>query len=214
MIVSHRHKFIFFAVPKTATHTIREALREHKGPEDWEQQVLFGTQSLPIPEIARIQHGHISVQHIRPHLDPEIWESYLKFGFVRNPFDRFVSTCFFLNRGNERFAEQAVRFMKRALALPRFRQRVLVKPQNLQLSDADGELALDIVGRYETLQQSYDEICERIDIPTTGLATKNPSKHATCTDYYDDELRRIVGEFYEDDLRVFDYDFPPSEPTN
>ena len=30
MIISHRHKFIFFAVPKTATHTIREALRHHK----------------------------------------------------------------------------------------------------------------------------------------------------------------------------------------
>lgn len=214
MIVSHRHRFIFFAVPKTATHTIRQALREHKGPEDWEQQVLFGTQSLPIPEIARIQHGHVSVQQIRPHLDPDIWGSYFKFGFVRNPFDRFISTCFFLNRGNEQFADQADSFMRQALSIPRFRQRVLVRQQILQLSDESGEVALDFVGRYETLQQSYDEICERIGIPTTDLARKNPSKHAAYTEYYDDELRGIVGEFYKDDLRVFDYGFPPSDPTN
>lgn len=214
MIISHRHRFIFFAVPKTATHTIRQALREHKGPEDWEQQVLFGTQSLPIPEIARIKHGHISAQQIKPHLDPEIWGNYFKFGFVRDPFDRFVSTCFFLNRGNEQFADQADSFMRQALSRPRFRQRVLVRPQIQQLSNASGEVALDFVGRYETLQQSYDEICERIGIPTTALARKNPSEHADYTEYYDDELRGIVGEFYEDDLRVFDYGFPPSAPTN
>ena len=95
MIISHRHKFIFFAVPKTATHTIREALRHHKDEDDWEQQVLYGEQALPIPEIARLKHGHISAEQIRPHLDDAIWNEYFKFAFVRNPFDRFVSTCFF-----------------------------------------------------------------------------------------------------------------------
>ena len=214
MIVSHKHQFIFFAVPKTATHAIRQALREHIGPDDWEQQVLFGKQFLPIPEIARIQHGHISVRQVRPHLDPDVWQTYFKFGFVRNPFDRYVSTCFFLNRGKPEFATSARAFMKQALAVPRFRQRVLVKPQNLQLIDQDGAIALDVVGRYETLQQSYDEICERIGIPSTALERKNPSQHAAFTDYYDDEMRRIVADFYEEDLRLFGYDFPGSEPTN
>ena len=214
MIVSHQHKFIFFAVPKTATHAIRQALREHTGPDDWEQQVLFGEQFLPIPEIARIKHGHISVRQIRPHLDPEVWSSYFKFGFVRNPFDRYISICFFLNRGNPEFSASARAFMKQALAVLRFRQRVLVKPQQLQLSDQDGDIALDVVGRYETLQQSYDEICERIGIPSTDLDRKNPSKHAAFTEYYDDELRDIVAEYYQGDLAAFGYDFPPSEPTN
>ena len=214
MIVSHKHKFIFFAVPKTATHAIREALREHTGPDDWEQQVLFGKQFLPIPELARIQHGHIAVRQIQPHLDPDMWQSYFKFGFVRNPYDRYVSTCFFLNRNNPEFAASAGTFMKRALTVPRFRQRVLVKPQFLQLSDSGGEIALDAVGRYESLQQSYDEICERIGIPSTDLERKNPSQHAAFTEYYDDEMRDIVADYYRDDLRVFRYEFPDSEPTN
>ena len=214
MIVSHKHRFIFFAVPKTATHAIRQALREHTGSEDWEQQVLFGEQFLPIPEIARIKHGHISVRQIRPHLDPEVWNSYFKFGFVRNPFDRYVSTCFFLNRNDSNFATSATTFMKRALSVPRFRQRILVKPQNLQLSDDNGDIALDVVGRYETLQQSYDEICRRIGIPGKDLERKNPSQHAAFTEYYDDELRDIVAEYYRDDLAAFGYEFPPSEPTN
>ena len=214
MIISHKHRFIFFAVPKTATHAIREALRQHLGPEDWEQQVLFGKQFLPLPEIAKIQHGHITAREIRPHLDVATWDSYLKFGFVRNPFDRYVSTCFFLNRGNPEFAGSAGAFLKRALSVPRFRQRVLVRPQHLQLTDDSGQLALDMVGRYETLQQSYDEICERLGLPSIDLTRKNPSTHAAYTDYYDEELRDIVAEFYSEDLQLFGYDFPPSVPTN
>ena len=104
--------------------------------------------------------------------------------------------------------------MKRALSVPRFRQRVLVRPQHLQLTGESGEISLDVVGRYETLQQSYDEICARIGIPSTDLERKNPSQHAAFTDYYDDELRDIVKDFYSDDLRIFGYDFPGSEPTN
>jgi len=205
LIVSHEHKYIFFAVPKTATHTVREALRAHLGADDWEQQVLFGEQFLPIAQIAKLGHGHITAQEIQPHLDASQWHEYFKFGFVRNPFDRFVSTCFFLNRSNPSFANSAVAFMKERLPRKRFQQRVLVRPQHLQLCDSGGQLALDFVGRYEDLQRSYDTICERIGIPGTELGSRNASIHSTYVDYYDDELRQLVATFYADDLRIFDY---------
>ena len=210
MIISHRHKFIFFAVPKTATHTIREALRQHTDENDWEQQVLYGQQFLPIPEIARLKHGHISAEQIRPHLDDDVWNDYFKFGFVRNPFDRFVSTCFFLNRSDPNFAQVAVPFMKDRLQRHRFQQRILVKPQYQQLCWSGGDVALDYIGRYESLQQSYDEICARIGIPGNELGVKNTSKHKTFDSYYDDDLRSSVAEFYAEDLRIFDYEFPSS----
>jgi len=44
-------------MPKTGTHSIREALREHMGPEDWEQQMLFGKTVLPIPQLAAMGMG-------------------------------------------------------------------------------------------------------------------------------------------------------------
>lgn len=210
MIISHRHRFIFFAVPKTATHTIREALRPHLGADDWEQQQLFAQQALPIPAIARIGHGHISARRIRPHLDDDVWHSYFKFGFVRNPFDRFVSICFFLHRDNPQFRENPGFYMKQALKNGRFRRRILVRPQALQLTNTEGALALDYVGRYESLQTSYDEICRQLGLPTETLGHANPSRHSDCTDYYDSELRQCVAELYADDLRVFGYEFPGS----
>ena len=213
MIVSHRHRFIFFAVPKTGTHAIREALRPHLGCEDWEQQVLFGRQALPIPEIAAVGHGHISVQQIKKHLDKSQWNEYFKFGFVRNPFDRFVSTCSFLQRDNPRFAESATQFMKQALQRPRFRARILVVPQSQLLTDSSDEIGLDFVGRYESIQKSFDEICARVGIPSSALPKKNVSKHKPYTEYYDAGLAAQVGRFYATDLRMFGYEFPRL-PTN
>lgn len=195
-------------MPKTATHAIRKALSRHLGPDDWEQQFLFGEQVLPISELARLRHGHISAMEIRPHLSESDWDTYFKFAFVRNPFDRFVSTCFFLNRDNPNFAEGAADFMKRALTVPRFRQRVLVRPQYQLLTDARGQIALDKVGRYENLQASYDAICAKIGIPPSPLRKTNESKHNSFVEYYDDDLRAIVADFYKDDLNKFGYDFP------
>jgi hypothetical protein len=214
LIISHKHKFIFFAIPKTATHTIREALRKHTGEGDWEQQVLFGQQSLPIPELASIVHGHISVTQLRPHLPSETWDSYFKFGFVRNPFDRFISTCFFLNRKNPGFKRNATATMKRAITFERFKQRILVRPYSELLTDDKEEIAVDFVGRFEDLQQSFDAVSERLHLPSTDLTTKNTSEHDAYTEYYDDELREKVAEFYARDLRMFGYDFESSPPIN
>ena len=205
MIVSHAKKFIFFAVPKTGTHAVRELLSSHKGPDDWEQQILFGKQFLPIPEIAKIQHGHISVQQIVPYLDTSIWQDYFKFAIVRNPFDRFISICFFLNRKNPLFLETPLQWMKSAIKVQRFRERVLVKPQYQQLIDAQGNIAMDYVGRYEVLQDSIDEICQRLQVETTQLQKRNTSEHKQYREYYDDELKSAVEIFYQEDLTRFNY---------
>ena len=205
MIISHKHKFIFFAVPKTATHAIRAALRQHMGEGDWEQQVLFGKQSLPIPEIAKLQHGHISVTQIRPHLSKEIWQEYFKFAFVRNPFDRFISVCFFLNRNNPQFAANALRRMKASICNAGFRQRLLVRPQVFQLMNEDKHIPLDYVGRYEDVQQSLDHVLDHLDLPHTQLESKNASNHRAYSSYYDEELREMVSAYYREDFDKLNY---------
>ena len=98
MIVSFAHKFIFAAIPKTGTHAVRQALRAHLGPDDIEQVGLFVQKKFPMPELAALQHGHLSLEQVRPFLAAEQFDGFFKFAFVRNPFDRFISYCAFMTR--------------------------------------------------------------------------------------------------------------------
>ena len=206
VIISHKHRFIFFAVPRTATHALRQALRPCLGPGDWEQQALFGNQSIPIPGVAAIGHGHVSWQQLQAQLPDQSLASYFKFGFVRNPFDRYVSTCFFLNRRNPGFNGHELEFLRIAINKPRFRQRILALPQYRLLTDENNTLMMDYTGRYETLQESYDEICRRVGIAPARLQRRNESRRRNYACYYDAPLRQAVAEWYCKDFEMFDYD--------
>lgn len=207
MIISHVHKFIFFAVPKTATHAVRQVLRQHLSAEDWEQQMLTGNQTLPIPEIAQIGHGHITVRDLKPHLKQDMWNGYLKFAFVRNPFDRFVSVCAFLNRDNPSFTKSPSLWMKEALQRPRFLQRVLVREQFEQLCDDKLQLAIDSVCRYENLQQNLDAVLAKLSLPSSSLNVLNASEHGAYSEYYDEELKGLIADLYRNDIEYFNYAF-------
>lgn len=205
MIISRRHRFVFYAIPKTGTHAIREALRPQLGPQDMEQQMLRGRQQLPVPALAALGHGHISWRQARAHLPVDVFENTLEFAFVRNPFDRFVSTCFFLNRGDPGFAARAMTFMKSAIADPGFRARVLVQPQCGFITDAQGQLRVDTLGRYEQLQASFDAVCRQLGLAPTALARTNSSAHEQYWRYYDAELEAAVRAFYRRDFELFGY---------
>lgn len=204
MIVSHRHRFIFFAVPRTATHAIRAALAPILGTDDWQQEALrLGVRS-PLPALARIGHGHIAVRQAQAALPTDVWR-YFKFALVRHPFDRYVSACAMLNKRNPDYAGHEVEFMKRALSLPRFRQRILVRPQADLLTLASGEIGVDYVGRYEQLERSFAAICQRLGVAAAPLAVANASTRASRDAYEDDELRCAVNDFYRRDFALFEY---------
>jgi hypothetical protein len=212
MIISHRHRFIFFAVPRTGTHAVRRALGQHLGPEDWEQQNLFEKKRLPMQDLADLGHGHISVRQLQSCLPSRTWNSYFKFAVVRNPFDRFVSACFFLARKQPQIAHHANAFMKRAVTDPAFRRRVLVLPQTALLTDGTGSIPLDFVGRFENLQESFDYICEHLGFPRAELENRNSSQHEPYSRYYDRTLAEAVGDIYRTDLETFSYTFDGRPP--
>ena len=206
MIVSLAHKFIFAAVPKTGTHAVRQALRAHLGPDDMEQAGLFVHKQFPIAELAAIQHGHVSLQQLRPHLTAGQFESFFKFAFVRNPFDRFISYCAFMTRFKGEFQANPHAVMSHFLRNPP-RQHVLFWPQSHFLTDSDGTLLTDYIGRVEEMQRSYNEIADRIGIPTAMLEKVNASTRKDYRDYYTQPLADGVARLYARDFQLFGYDF-------
>lgn len=208
MIVSHRHRFVFAAIPKTGTHSVRQALRERMGDEDIEQVALFLNKRFPWPQLAALQHGHLSLAELRPHLGDEAFDSYFKFAFVRNPFARFVSYCSFMLRGGDIFQKQPREVMHHFLFRAPPDQHILFRPQaSFLLSEDRRTLLADEVGRVEDMQGSYDKICARIGIPARKLDRVNGSSHGDYREYYDRALIDGVTARYADDLELFGYDF-------
>lgn len=207
MIVSHRHRFIFVAMPKTGTHAVRQALREQLGPEDLEQVGLFIDRRFPFAELASIRHGHLSVLQVRPYLGDEVCDGYFKFAFVRNPFDRFVSYCAFMTRQQGAFTRDPRGTMRRIVFDIRPHDHVHFQPQHRLLEDAQGRLEMDLIGRVERMQEDYDAACARIGIPSRGLDRVNASSRGDYRQYYDQELIDAVGALYQRDLELFGYAF-------
>ncbi len=207
MIISHKHKCIFIAIPKTATHAIRFALRPHMAEEDLEQVGLFVNKRMPFEALEKIQHGHITAQEIRPLLGEEIWESYFKFAIVRNPFDRFVSYCAFVNANNPKFAENPMPYFYNALVNKQTHKHILFQPQSSFIADQKGKILIDYVGKYETLQESYNIVCDRLKLPHTALEVVNTSSHKPYKEYYNEELVEMVGKHFRIDLEILGYQF-------
>ena len=206
MIISPNHKYVFVAVPKTGTHAVRQALRPHMGAGDMEQVGLFVKRQFPIPDLAKVGHGHISLEQLRKFMDPAKFSEYFKFAFVRNPFDRFISYCSFITRERGAFKTDTQKVMRRVLANPPS-EHVLFWPQNTFLVDGEGKLLTDYVGRVETMQQSFEFIASKIGVPAVQLDKVNATERSAYRDYYDQELIDGVAKLYADDLRLFEYDF-------
>jgi hypothetical protein len=206
VIISPNHKYVFVAVPKTGTHAVRQALRPHMGAGDMEQVGLFVKRQFPIPDLAKVGHGHISLEQLRKFMDPAKFAEYFKFAFVRNPFDRFISYCSFITRERGGFKTDPQKVMRRVLANPPS-EHVLFWPQNTFLVDGEGKLLTDYVGRVETMQQSFEFIASKIGVPAVQLDKVNATERSAYRDYYDQELIDGVAKLYADDLKLFEYDF-------
>lgn len=208
MIISRSHRYIFAAIPKTGTHSVRQALRAHLGPADLEQVGLFVDKRFPWPELAALRHGHLSLAQVRPYLGEADFDAYFKFAFVRNPFDRFVSYCAFVTRETGAFERDPRGVMHHFLFERPPLQHLLFQPQHTLLVDDAGRLLADYVGRVERMQASFDEVCARIGIPAQPLEQVNRTRRAgSYRDYYDEALAAGVAALYRRDLDLFDYEF-------
>lgn len=212
MIISHQHRFIFVAIPKTGTHSVRRALRVHLGPDDEEQVGLFVQKRLREPELAALQHGHLSLAQVRPFLGEEAFAAYFKFAFVRNPFDRFVSYCAFMTREDGAFERNPRDVMRFFLFKDRPLDHLLFQPQHAFVTDAEGRLLADAIGRVEEMQASYDGLCRRLGLASAPLEKVNASRHGDYRAYYDRTLIDGVADLYRRDLDLFGYRFDAEAP--
>jgi Sulfotransferase family len=189
LTISHEQRFLWFRVAKAGNRTILNHLTQNARPMD-------------------------APHAIGVHYCPRLYTDYFKFAFVRNPWDRLVS-CWndkvvVKSGGIFGFSESQAAEMLRFENFVDFVSGVNVK-------DCDPHLRLqceaidlnnvDYLGRLETFEADFREICGRLGIPCDAIESRNvhPRKH--YREYYTDELREKVARIYQRDVQIFGYKF-------
>jgi hypothetical protein len=144
-------------------------------------------------------------------------ENYFKFTMVRNPWDRAVSQIEYLRRS---FPEAAALFSGRTFKenLRIYCQtRMMVRGHDLSACQTDyliddyGAIRIDFIGRFESLQNDFEKICEQIGIlPAPVLEHAfNSERHEHYSSYYDQESAGWIRHRFARDIDNLGYQFDP-----
>lgn len=219
MPISFTHKVIFLHIPKTGGTSIEALLEIKSSPENLFWQGYRADVLAP---------QHLTYAELKAKIKPEIFNEYFKFAFVRNPWERLVSTYFWNNRGHKTF-ESFVHFLdklfteyhtdleppaaangttqradgkKSLFTFPHFRDHFAAHylPQHLYIGP-------DVtVYRFENFAEENRKICQQLEIKERQIH-HNPTRHQHYSTYYTEETKQIVARIYAVDIELFGYQF-------
>ena len=188
------HKCIFIHIPKSAGSTIHSILKNKSCTVTSDHKTMYDL-SLRRSTIKQC----------------------FKFTFVRNPWDRFVSTYFYFKKyGRDNLGDMMTGYIVNsfnsfrdfAINFPNIPNQLFRYPHfNEQVSWMQGQPPFDFIGRFENLQDDFNTVCNKLSIPVQKIPRLNPSRHGHYTKYYDNETREIVAERYAKDIEHFGYKF-------
>ena len=69
------------------------------------------------------------------------------------------------------------------------------------------DLRINFIARFETLQEDWELICDKIKIPRFKLPHHNKTIHSNYVNYYSGQTKNIIAEKYAEDIRLFNYKF-------
>ncbi len=197
-ILLEKYKAIYFFVPKVASTSLKKLC-------------------IDVINIGVEKRAHFHRTHF-PSIDRKAvskGDGYFKFAFVRNPYDRLVS-CYFGKVVQRRdFAsgdfwkdKSFEDFVKIICKMSNSEMDIHFRPQYTFLTDTNGKLLVDFIGRFENINEDFGKIKERAyfskELELPHLAK---TKHEEYQKYYTEETKRLVAQKYKKDLELFHYSF-------
>ena len=157
---------------------------------------------------------HQTAREIIAKIGRDKWNTAYKFTLVRNPWDKVVSHYQYRRKRNKtEVATRNVSFsewVKKTYGPDKdpffYNNPKAFQPQVEWLKDDQGRIAIDFIGKFESINDDFDQIKSIIGIEAE-LPHLNASKRAGYQSYYDDETRQIVARWFHEDIEAFGYSF-------
>ena len=76
------------------------------------------------------------------------------------------------------------------------------------LIDLDGNVIVDFIGRYEQLEDDFNEACRRIGIRPPKLPHKRRARdRLDYREYYTEETAELIAQRFKKDIEMLGYSF-------
>lgn len=225
-MLSNKYKSLFIHIPKTGGQSIEHFFLDLHNL-DWKTRENLLLKYNKIKELGpeRLAHMTAHEYHALGYISKSDFKIFFKFAFVRNPYSRLVSEYLYAPYSRNMTFKN---FVKNGMPIKdnysdEYRH---VMPQYKYVSDHDGKLIVDFIGKFENFQNDFDKVCTILKITNSKLPHVNSSKKALglkanikkiffkpityfedYTQYYDNELKDIIAEVYSKDLDKFGYTF-------
>lgn len=207
-MISHKYKCIFVHIPKCGGSSIESVLWPG---ERTEADLWMGFTSKYGNQYQSGGLQHLFATNIVKAVGEDIYESYYKFSFIRNPWDRAVSQYSYMTERDdlrEYIGMPEKCSFKKYLDLITHKEHVQWAPQYKFITDGNGELIVDFVGRLETIWRDFGVVANRIGLERYTLPHANKSARRATNSYYDEESIEMVRYFYARDIALFGYEYP------
>lgn len=138
--------------------------------------------------------------------------NYFKFTFIRNPWDRFVSSYFYIKQYPHLFKEynyinkfDNINSFILNVDKKKLFKSIYFKPQVNWIKN----YKYNYIGRFENLQDDFYILCEKLNIEKIKLKKINETlnKKKAYQEYYNKKTRNIIKRLYEEDIKVLQYTF-------
>lgn len=151
---------------------------------------------------------HASAREIKRYLGRK-YDPLFSFAFVRNPWDLCVSLYFYLQTDKHHF------YHDRACELefePFLEFYLNEKPPRQVdfVTDESGNVIVDYIGKFETLEDDLEAITARLKISRKETGQKNRSANRQKKDYrsyYSERGKGLVADYFRADIEQFGYQF-------
>lgn len=218
MLISESKKFLLVHIQKTGGTSLRSTLKDNVP----DLKLFLGT------------HDHAAQGQ---QVLGDAWSDYYKVAFVRNPWDRLVSWYMMIvQKGHKKSWSDRI-LGKQVSYNNRLWEYVLTHSNSFEefiqhctntiedtdgkknmfynqldyLTDEQGRLLVDFVGRFENLTDDAATIFKKIGLDDVNLCHVNRSSHRHWSTYYTDQTRQIVAQRYARDIAYFGYEFEPAK---
>lgn len=209
-----RNGFLFIDVPRTGSTSLKEELAAIYGHAYGKSDRTFGNApALSWPD-------HTSAAKAIQILGKETWDQLFTFSVVRNPWDRAYSLFQYRRRYAmdiplEKPFSEFIRELAEQRRLP-MGERTWYWGYTMSscdfLVDANGQMAVKFVGKYEARDEAIATINRHIKTPVKGGLFRMATTAGTASfqSFYTAEGRDLIAETYADDIERFGYNFDES----